>query len=275
MSLSRRSASYTSLVGRAGSYQQQQPQQYYSRANNASRGNYQSALASAAQAAESNVERSLIQARNPIQASGEEIVLNNQRVTLLNRDETANFQGPIPLDQYELNADPNPVVIRKKPADKIRYRQNVTIRYLKPPTPKPSELVIVEEAPRPQQAPPPLVVRQQSYRAVTPAPIVYREAPPPPPPPAERRVIYLRAPQPPPPPPPQPCCPQATVYQPPCGCNQSAPSYQQFQPYAQSASIGAFGSGYGLSSFGQSSNFGQSQDYFAQSNFFQSPAAYF
>jgi hypothetical protein len=257
MSVSRRSASYSSLV-RASSFQ---PQQYYSRNNNNSRAVYTAAQSSQqAQNAESNVERALLDARNPIQANGEQIVLNNQRVTVLNREENANFRGPIPLEQYQLNSDPNPVVIRKKPADKLRYRQNVTIRYLKPPTPKPSELVIVEEAPRPQPVAPPLVVRQERFRAVTPAPIVYREAPPPPPPPAERRVIYVRA-----PPQPQPCCQEvryetSTSYQTlPVQYQQlsSQPSFQSFQPqsyFSSSFQTSAFPASSYLPSSFQSSN---------------------
>jgi hypothetical protein len=260
MSVSRRSASYSSLV-RASSFQ---PQQYYSRYNT-SRPVYTAQNSQQAQAvnAESNIERALLDARNPIAANGEQIVLNNQRVTLLNKEENTNFRGPIPLEQYQINSDPNPVVIRKKPADKLRYRQNVTIRYLKPPTPKPSELVIVEEAPRPQPVAPPLVVRQERFRAVTPAPIVYREAPPPPPPPAERRVIYVRAPPqpqpccPPPPPPPPPACPcqevsyeTSTSYQTLPVSYQSLSSQPSFQTYQPQSFFSSFqGSNFFPSSF--------------------------
>ena len=234
MSASRRSASYAS---RTSSFQPQSQQallvqqqyqpvsQSRTYTNRTFSNRYQSVSRvsnnNAAVQAESNVERAILNAQNPLPAhDGQEITLNNQRVIRLNAQEDAQHQGPIPLEQYQINEDPNPIVIRKKPADKLRYRQNVTVRYLKPPTPKPSELIIIEEAPRPQPAAPPLVVRQQTCRAVTPAPIVYREAPPPPPPPAERKVVYIKAPA---QPPPQTCCPQPEPAPRPCPCQQASP----------------------------------------------------
>lgn len=252
-SASRRSASYTSLA-RNGSYasnnqQQQALSRTYTRTISTryqpvQPARYQQASRQQQQQqhVESNVERAILDSSNPLPVhNGEEMVVNNQRVVLLNKDENVNFRGPIPLDQYEINADPNPLVVRKKPTDKIKYRQDVIIKYLKPPTPKPSELIIVQEAPRQLPAAPPLVVRQQrQQRAVTPAPIIYREQPPPPPPPAERKVVYLRAPTPkpkqscpapkpcccpPPPPSPKPCCcppPPPPPKPEPCYCPRAA-----------------------------------------------------
>ncbi|RMZ95824.1 hypothetical protein BpHYR1_017282 [Brachionus plicatilis] len=93
------------------------------------------------------------------------------------------FLPPISLDQYKLNNDPNPEVIRKKPADKIRYKQDVAIRFLEPPQPPKHGEIVVKQLPNRQIAPaPPLVVRQAPPKPTTPAPLVLREAPPPPPP---------------------------------------------------------------------------------------------
>ena len=89
------------------------------------------------------------------------------------------FLPPIALDKYKLNDDPNPEIIRKKPSDKIRYTQDVTVRYLEPPeVQKPGDIVI-KQLPNRQIAPaPPLIVRQAPPRPVTPAPLVIRELPP-------------------------------------------------------------------------------------------------
>jgi hypothetical protein len=133
---------------------------------------------SAAVAASSNVEQQVIQARQPLQFNEREQVQAGQyRGTLLNRAELAQFRGPIPLEQYRINDDSNPEVIRKR-LDKVRYTQEVAVRYLNPPQPpKPGDLVIVE---RQSQIPPapPVVLRQEACQPKTPPPQVYREAPP-------------------------------------------------------------------------------------------------
>lgn len=89
----------------------------------------------------------------------------------------------IPLDQYRLNEDPCPEIIRKKPSDRVTYTQNIAVRYLKPPAPAPAGDIVIQQLPDRQVAPaPPLHVRQQQPSRPNPAPLVVREAPPPPPP---------------------------------------------------------------------------------------------
>lgn len=89
----------------------------------------------------------------------------------------------LPLNQYRLNEDPNPEIIRKKPIERVAYTQNVAVRYLKPPAPAPAGDIIIQQLPDRQVAPaPPLHVRQQQPSQPNPAPLVIREAPPPPPP---------------------------------------------------------------------------------------------
>lgn len=65
---------------------------------------------------------------------------------LLNKEEIVNFRGPIPIEQYPINNDPNPL-IRHKTCNKEHYdNQEIMIRYLEPPPlPAPGEIVIKQE----------------------------------------------------------------------------------------------------------------------------------
>jgi hypothetical protein len=120
----------------------------------------------------------------------------------------------IPADQHKLNVDPNPILIRKKPAARVQHIQNVSLKFLKPPAPaQPGDITIVQEPD--VQAPPavPLHITQKPPLPLTPAPILVRERPPKPPtpiaprnivipgkviPPPPRKVIVERLPQMPP-----------------------------------------------------------------------------
>jgi len=86
----------------------------------------------------------------------------------------------LPLDQYKINYDPNPIIIRKQiPMEMPQYKQQVVVRYLRPPTPPSPGPLIIKEVREPQPAPaPPLVIRTRAPRERTPPPIVIREAPP-------------------------------------------------------------------------------------------------
>jgi len=87
----------------------------------------------------------------------------------------------LPLDQYKINYDPNPIIIRKQiPVEMPTYKQQVIVRYLRPPTPPSPGPLIIKEVREAQAAPaPPLVIRTRAPREKTPPPIVIREAPPP------------------------------------------------------------------------------------------------
>lgn len=65
---------------------------------------------------------------------------------LLNREEIDNFRGPIPIEQYPINDDPNPL-IRHKTCNKEHFdTQEIMIKYLEPPpVPQPGEIVIKQE----------------------------------------------------------------------------------------------------------------------------------
>lgn len=125
---------------------------------------------------ESQVERAILQAENPLPfPEQEEITLsNNERAVWLNKEENSTWRGQLPLEQYRLNVDPNPNVVVKKPKEKIKYKQEVHVKYLKPPTPKPSELVIVQEPNRQLPAAPPLIIRQAAPRQQTPEVTIHR-----------------------------------------------------------------------------------------------------
>ena len=109
------------------------------------------------------------------------------------------------------NVDPNPIVIRKKPAAPVNYTQQVSVKFLQPPPPQqPGDIVITQQ--KDVQAAPvaPKLIRQRPPLPVKPAPLVVRERPPLAPapiapehhvipgkviPPPPRKVIIERLPQ--------------------------------------------------------------------------------
>lgn len=110
------------------------------------------------------------------------VSVNNVQYASGQSSGNCKFLPPISLDQYKLNNDPNPELIRKKPTDRIRYVQDVAIRFLEPPQPPKPGDIVVKHLPNRQIAPaPPLIVRQAPPKPATPAPLVLREAPPQPP----------------------------------------------------------------------------------------------
>ncbi|CAF1383857.1 unnamed protein product [Rotaria sp. Silwood1] len=100
----------------------------------------------------------------------------NQQQTILTE------QQNIINNNVKLNDQP-PIIIRKKITNPVTYKQNVTIRYLKPPTPPPPGPLIIREV-RPPPPPPqsPIQIRQRPPPCPTPPPIILRERPPPIPP---------------------------------------------------------------------------------------------
>ena len=86
------------------------------------------------------------------------------------------------LSVEQLNHDPNPIVIRKKPQP-IEQIQNVHLKFLKPPPlPPPGDIVIHQEPDIQLPAEPPLYIRetnrQDSSTNSLPKTIVIRETPP-------------------------------------------------------------------------------------------------
>ena len=99
----------------------------------------------------------------------------------------------IPIDQYKLQVDPNPTVIRKKAEGRVTLTQNVSLKFLKPPAPEqPGDITITQEQDVQAPAAPPLIVKQPAPPApATPEPLIVRERPPQPPNPIGPKVITI------------------------------------------------------------------------------------
>ena len=141
----------------------------------------------------SEVERQIINAQQPIAINEtEEIEAIGHRGIFANRTELQAWRGKLPLAEYKIYEDPNPQIIRKKNAEKIKYIQNIKIRYLKPPPPgAPGDLVIKQQPDVATTPAPPLVIRKPVDAAKTPEPLIVREAPPCPPPPIPSKTIIV------------------------------------------------------------------------------------
>jgi hypothetical protein len=98
----------------------------------------------------------------------------------------------IPLEQYKLNVDPNPTIVRKKAEGRISLVQNVSLKFLKPPQPEqPGDITITQEPDVQAPPAPPLVIRQPATESAQPAPITVRERPPVPPTPIGPKHITI------------------------------------------------------------------------------------
>ncbi|RNA19278.1 hypothetical protein BpHYR1_021380 [Brachionus plicatilis] len=127
-----------------------------------------------------NLEENIILSQNPVACRENGIIkVNDVTGTWINRDESLNWKGVLPLDQYALNNDPNPIVVKKKPLNKIKYTQEINVKYLKPPKiPDAGDIIIRHDAPRQISAAPSLIIRKNRPRLPTPPPLVIREEPP-------------------------------------------------------------------------------------------------
>lgn len=140
----------------------------------------------------SEIEKQVIDSKEPIKTNIKDTTtIDDQTGLWLNKDECLDWSGQINLNDYPINKDDSPIVINKPNGEKIEQSQQVFIRYLRPPTPEPEEIIIREE-PCVQEPPaPPLVIRQEGKRPKTPEPIVYREYPPEPPKKTEKKIITI------------------------------------------------------------------------------------
>ena len=153
----------------------------------------------------SKVEEQLLKSLEPIEFSiensNEEIEVLGQKGIWLNKDESLDWHGKIPLCNYEINKDERPHVVYKKPSCELNYVQELAVRYLRPPTPPiPGDIVIIQEPNKQTPPAPPVVIRQHPAKPVTPEPIVIREAPPKQPPSLGKKLIIISGKRLPPPP---------------------------------------------------------------------------
>jgi hypothetical protein len=154
---------------------------------------------------ESIVANKILQSTsNPIELTETEaITVNNHSGIFANKQDIVNWKGcpEFPLESYELNEDLNPEIIRKKCDQDLLYKQEITVKYLRPPTPPtPGKIVIREDKSCVAPPAPPICLRQIPPRPQTPPPIVFREAPPKPPPFVDTKYILIRGKRIPPPP---------------------------------------------------------------------------
>ena len=93
------------------------------------------------------MEQAILRSTVPINLSEtEEVTALGHRGIWANRNEVANWSGPVPIDRYRLNEDPNPEIVHKVNNQPIEYSQDIQVRYLRPPTPPPpGDLVIKQE----------------------------------------------------------------------------------------------------------------------------------
>jgi hypothetical protein len=106
----------------------------------------------------SGIEQALLNAKQPLDVNaGETVQAGPFRGIYLNKQEVDQWRGPVPIEQYRLNDDPNPEVIRKR-LDKVRYTQECGVKYLNPPpAPKPGDIIIRERQTNLPPAPPLIV----------------------------------------------------------------------------------------------------------------------
>jgi hypothetical protein len=107
---------------------------------------------------QSAIEQALLNAKNPVDINSTETITAGQyRGIYLNKQEVDQFRSPVPIEQYRLNDDPNPEVIKKR-LDKVRYTQECGVKYLNPPpAPKPGDIIIRERQTNIPPAPPLIV----------------------------------------------------------------------------------------------------------------------
>ena len=137
-------------------------------------------ITSGVETSASIVEKTILQSTNPVEFNEtESLTINGQTGIWLNKTELGAWKGDISLEQYAINEDSNPEIIRKHTEHQLIYDQEVAIRYLRPPTPPPpGEILIRQEKNIATPPAPPLVIRQQPPRPETPPPLVIREVPP-------------------------------------------------------------------------------------------------
>jgi len=145
----------------------------------------------------SNIEEAITKSKVPLElrTSNETINVNGQSGVWLNKHESINWQGPMPLSKYAINTDPNPEIIVKAHEQNLVYNQEILVRYLRPPTPPaPGDIIIKQLKNTQAPPPPPLVIHQvksQNDSRSAGAPLVFREVPPKPPMRLEPKIINI------------------------------------------------------------------------------------
>lgn len=95
----------------------------------------------------SKVETAILNSHEPIDINeSNEICANGYKGIWANKDEIANWVGPVPLSEYPINQDPNPILIKKRSNKQFELQKKVLVRYLEPPRPRtPGEIIVKQE----------------------------------------------------------------------------------------------------------------------------------
>ncbi len=101
----------------------------------------------------------------------------------LNKSEVDNWLADSSLSEYQINDDPNPIIIKKKTNKKLELKQSIKVNYLRPPTPpQPGEIIIEKEPNKIMPPAPPIIIRQlpdqNGNQENNDEPLIVREAPP-------------------------------------------------------------------------------------------------
>ena len=104
---------------------------------------------------------------------------------------TEKLNDEYPINKYPLNEDKDPIVIKKKSEELITHELEISINYLKPPTPAPPGEIIIREDTISTPPAPPLIIRQEPIRLKTPEPLVIHEEPPKAPHPIKQKIITI------------------------------------------------------------------------------------
>ena len=121
----------------------------------------------------------------------------------MNKEETMNWRGNIPINKYEILNDPSPKVIKKESKRTLQYVQHLSIKYLRPETPQNEshgDIIIHEMDSFVPPPAPPVIIRQRVKRKPTPETVVIRERPPSLPKSARNKILTIKAKTYPPPP---------------------------------------------------------------------------
>ncbi len=151
----------------------------------------------------SELELRILNATEPINmpSINEELTVINQTGLWLNKDEVTNWKGEISINDYKINNDLDPEIIRKSNTTKLNYIQDLSIKYLRPSSPLPAGDITINQEPNYPTAPaPPIIIRQMQPRAVTPDVKIYRETPPKKPIETSKKIVVMRGNRIPPPP---------------------------------------------------------------------------
>lgn len=135
------------------------------------------------------------------QQPGPMITVNGESGEWVNKHESDNWIGDVPLSQYPIHIDSDPLIINKKYDETLNYDQQFGIRYIKPHTPVMDDLIINQEPDIQAPEAPPIVIRQKPEQVYQPeSEVFYREKPPQPPKKVEPLIVKIPGKRLPPPP---------------------------------------------------------------------------